>query len=26
VLLQDIPEDILVDDRPQLVLANKVRA
>jgi predicted unusual protein kinase regulating ubiquinone biosynthesis (AarF/ABC1/UbiB family) len=26
VLLQDAPEDILVDDRPQLVLANKVRA
>jgi predicted unusual protein kinase regulating ubiquinone biosynthesis (AarF/ABC1/UbiB family) len=26
VLLQDVPEDILVDDRPQLVLANKVRA
>jgi predicted unusual protein kinase regulating ubiquinone biosynthesis (AarF/ABC1/UbiB family) len=24
VLLQDVPEDILVDDRPQLVLANKV--
>jgi predicted unusual protein kinase regulating ubiquinone biosynthesis (AarF/ABC1/UbiB family) len=26
VLLQDVPEDILVEDRPQLVLANKVRA
>jgi predicted unusual protein kinase regulating ubiquinone biosynthesis (AarF/ABC1/UbiB family) len=26
VLLQDVPEDILVDDRPQLVLADRVRS